>query len=435
VNIAVEDKSSVDKVLTISASQEELAPRFDKAFREYRKKINMPGFRPGQVPVGLVKKRFGKEIESEEINKYIQEVFRDEVVPKYSPVGEPRFEDLKWENGELEVKIEIGVKPEFELKDVSTFKVDKMVHDVTDQEVDDEIKHSLERGGTWKETDGKIDEKCRVTVDAVPLGADGKPRTEDQDTDKDLDLSDDENKDFLKSLKGSKSGDEVKVTLGEKDDAETFLLTVKKVSKLDIPELSEEFVKEATRGEVTTVEDYRSRIKSQIQNYYDQVSGDMLKQEVMDKLIEAHPDIQVPNALLSRFQDAYVDRLKQQQQGQPLPEDFNEEEYRESVKEDAEREARWAFIVDELGKKFDDIEIKEADVDARLSSEAARYGLPVEMVKNFYAQSADQLENLRQNIRTDKLFDRILEQVSLNELGKEAYQDKKKEQRNEKSDS
>ena len=435
MNIAVEDKSSVDKVLTISASREELAPRFDKAFREYRKKINMPGFRPGQMPVGLVKKRFGKEIESEEINKYIQEVFRDEVVPKYNPVGEPRFEDLKWENGELEVKLEIGVKPEFELKDVSTFTVDKMVHDVTEKEVEEELTHSLERGGTWKETKGKIDEKSRVAVDAVPLDKDGKPRSEDQDTDKELDLSEKGNKDFLEALKDSKTGDQVTVTLGEGDDAETFQLTVKKVSKLEIPELNEEFVKEATRGEVATVEDYRSRIKSQIQNYYDQVSGDMLKQEVMDQLIEAHPDIEVPNALLRRFQDAFVDRLKQQQQGRPLPEDFNEEEYRESVKDDAEREARWAFIVEELGKKFDDIEIKEVDVDARLASEAARYGLPVEMVKNFYAQSADQLENLRQNIRTDKLFDRILEQVSLNELDKEAYQEKKKEQRNEKSDS
>ena len=435
MNIAVEDKSNVDKVLTISANREELAPRFEKAFRDYRKKINMPGFRPGQVPVGIVKKRFGMEIESEEINKYIQEVFRDEVVPKFSPVGEPRFQDMKWENDELEVKLEIGVKPEFELKDVSGFTVDKMVHDVTGEEVDEELNHSLERGGTWKETEEEIDEKSRVTVDAVPLDKDGKPREEEQDADKELDLSDEENKEFLDALKGKKAGDEVNVTLGEGDDAETFQLAVKKVQKLETPELNEEFVKEATRGEATTVEDYRSRLKSQIQNYYDQVSNDMLKQEIMEQLIEAHPDIEVPAVLLSRFQDAHVDRFKQQQQGRPLPEDFNEGEYRESIKDDAEREARWAFLVDELGKKFDDIEIKEEDVDARLASEAARYGLPVEMVKNFYAQSGDQLENLRQNIRTDKLFDRILDQVTLNELDKEAYQNKKKEQRNEKSDS
>jgi len=434
VNIAVEDKSNVDKVLTISATREDLNPRFEKAFREYRKKINMPGFRPGQVPVSIVKKRFGKEIESEEINNFIQEVFKEEVVPKFSPVGEPRFEDMKWNDGELEVKLEIGVKPEFELKDIASFKIDKMVHDVTDDEVEEELKHSLERGGTWKESEAKIDENSRVTVDAVPLDKDGEPGDQDQDTDKELDLSDDENKEFQEALKGAKKGDEVKVTLGEGDDAESFQLTVKKVMKLELPELDEEFVKEATKGEVTSVDDYRSRIKSQIQNYYDQVSNDMLKQEIMDQLIEAHPDIEVPAVLLKRFQDAYVDRMKQQQQGQPMPEDFNEEEYRESIKEDAEREARWAFIIEELGKKFDDIEINEEDIDARLASEAARYGLPVEMVKNFYAQSADQLETLRQNIRTDKLFDRILEQVSVNELDKDAYQEKKKEQRNEKSD-
>ncbi len=434
MNIAVEDKSNVDKVLTISATREDLNPRFEKAFREYRKKINMPGFRPGQVPVSIVKKRFGKEIESEEINNFIQEVFKEEVVPKFSPVGEPRFEDMKWNDGELEVKLEIGVKPEFELKDIASFKIDKMVHDVTDDEVEEELKHSLERGGTWKESEAKIDENSRVTVDAVPLDKDGEPGDQDQDTDKELDLSDDENKEFQEALKGAKKGDEVKVTLGEGDDAESFQLTVKKVMKLELPELDEEFVKEATKGEVTSVDDYRSRIKSQIQNYYDQVSNDMLKQEIMDQLIEAHPDIEVPAVLLKRFQDAYVDRMKQQQQGQPMPEDFNEEEYRESIKEDAEREARWAFIIEELGKKFDDIEINEEDIDARLASEAARYGLPVEMVKNFYAQSADQLETLRQNIRTDKLFDRILEQVSVNELDKDAYQEKKKEQRNEKSD-
>ncbi len=434
MNIAVEDKSNVNKILTISATREELDPRFEKAYREYRKKINMPGFRPGQVPLSIVKKRFGKEIESEEINKFIQEVFKDEVVPKFSPIGEPRFENMKWQNGELEVIIEIGVKPEFQLKDIASFKMDKMVHDVTDDEVEEELKHSLERGGTWKETDTKIDENSRVTVDAVPLDEEGEPRTADQDTGKDLDLGDEENKEFLEALKGAETGDEVKVTLGEGDDAETFMLTVRKVMKLEIPELNEEFVKEATKGDVTTVEDYRSRIKSQIQNYYDQVSADMLKQEIMDQLIEAHVDIEVPDVLLSQFQDAYVQRLKQQQQGQPLPEDFNEEEYRESISEDAEREARWAFIVDELGKQFGDIEIREEDVDARLSSEAARYGLPVEMVKNFYAQSPEQLESLRQNIRTDKLFDRILDKISLNELDKEAYQEKKKEERKEKSD-
>jgi len=435
VNISVEDKTKVDKVLTISATKEELEPRFQKAYKEYRKKINMPGFRPGQAPVSIVKKRFGKEIESEEINNYIQEVFRDEVVPKYDPVGEPQFEDMKWENGELEVKIGIGVKPEFEIKELSSFTIDKMVHDVDDDEVEEEVQQSLKRAGSWKETDEPVHEKSRVTVDAVPLDKKGALQEEEKDADKELDLSDDQNKEFRDALKGAKAGDTVTVSLGEGEDQESFQLTVKKVMDLEIPELDEAFVKQATNGEVTSVEDYRSRIKSQIQNYLDQVSGDMVKQEIMDALIDAHPDIEVPDVVLGKFQEALVDRLKQQQQGQPLPDDFDEEAYKESIKDDALREARWAFIIDEFEKKYDDIEITPEDVDERLATEAARYGLPAEMVKNFYAQSGDQLETLRRNIRTDKLFDRIVNEVTLNELSKEAYQEKKKKERNDKSDS
>lgn len=435
MNISVEDKTSVDKLLTITASKNELQPRFEKAYRSYRKKINMPGFRPGQVPVSIVKKRFGKEIESEEINNYIQEVFRDEVVPKYEPVGEPVFEDMKWEDGELEVKIGIGVKPEIELKDISSFEVDKMVHDVTEEEVEQEIEQSLERAAIWKESEEPAGEESKVTVDAVPVDDNGELQEDDKDVDKEIDFNDEQNKEFRDALKGAKTGDSVDVTLGAKDDAEKFRLTVKKVTNREIPEFNEAFVKEATNGEVENTEDYRSRIKSSIQNYYDQVSMDMVKQEVMETLIEAHPGIELPGAVVEKFRDAMVDRMKQQQgQGGQLPEDFDEENYRESIKEDAEREARWAFIIDEIEKKYDDIQITEQDVDARLAGEAARYGLPVDMVKNFYAQSEDQLENLRRNIRTDKLFERIISDIKLNELSKEAYQDKKKKERNEKSE-
>ena len=428
MNISIEDKSRVDKVLTLSATREELEPRFNKALREYRKKINMPGFRPGQMPVSIIKKRFGKEIESEEINNYVQEVFREEVVPKYNPIGEPHFEDLTWENDKLEVRISIGVKPEFELRDIGTFTLDKMVHDVTDEEVEEEVQRSLERGSNMKESENPATEKCRITVDADPLDEKGEVKSSERDENKEIDLSSEENKIFLEALKGKKIGDTVEIELGEEDEKETYRLTVKKVMELEAPELDEDFVREATRGEVTSVDEYRSRIRSQIQNYYDQASVDMLRQDIMEQLIEAHVEMEVPEVVLKSFQSAWLQRFRQQQE-QPLPDDFNEEEYKESIRTDALREARWAFILEELENRYDDLEITSEDVDSRLDSEAARYGLPVEMVKNFYAQSAEQLEKLRQNIRTDKLFDRILEQVEIRELTKEAYQEKKEKER------
>jgi len=148
VDINIQELTAVDKEVIIKANREDLEPNFEKAYKKYRSQINMPGFRPGKVPVGIIKKRFGKEIEAEEINKYVQEVFEKEVVPEHEPIGESQMTDLQWEDDKLEAKFKIGAKPEFELVDLNKITVKKLVHDVTDEEVDEEINRTLQRKET-----------------------------------------------------------------------------------------------------------------------------------------------------------------------------------------------------------------------------------------------------------------------------------------------
>src|SRR5699024_4193334 len=104
----------------------------------------MPGFRPGKVPLKIVQKRFGDEIEQEEISKYVQEVFEEKVVTEHDPVGESQMLDLIWEDDELEAKFKIGARPDFELGELGGMTVDLLVHDVTDDEVEEEIERQLE---------------------------------------------------------------------------------------------------------------------------------------------------------------------------------------------------------------------------------------------------------------------------------------------------
>lgn len=422
MNITVEDISAVDKEIVVKADRKDLEPKFEKAMREYRKKINMPGFRPGQVPIGLVKKRFGKEIEAEEINQYIQEVYTKEIVPNHKPVGEPQLDDFKWENDQLEVKFKIGTQPEFELTDLENVSIDKMVHDVTEEEVDKEVENALERAAKWIETEEPVQKNSRVTIDAMAVDAKGKPVEGDVDTDKELDLSDEQNQPFRDVLTGKKIGDIVPVELGEGGDKATYHLTVKKILRQENPELNNEFVKEATSGQLDSVEKFRSQIKSQIQNYYDESADGMAKQQLMEKLIQAH-DLEVPKVSIKAVQDFFVKRFREEQ-GENMPPDFNEVEYRENMKDKAKEESKWAFILPKLEEKYPDIEITAEDIDQELGKQAARYGLTTEMIKNFYAQSGDQMEKLRQSIRTEKLFDKLFEVVKINELDKEAYNKK-----------
>lgn len=422
MDISVQDLTSVDKEIIISANREDLKPKFDEAYKKYKGQIQMPGFRPGKVPLNIIKKRFGDEIEQEEVSKYVQEVYENKVIPEYEPVGETQMLDLTWENDKLEAKFKIGSAPEFEIVDLSEIEVDRLVHDVTDEEVEEELNRILENQGNWEEVDEEITEKSKVTVDVVHLDDEGEPVEGEKDEDQEIDLRKDEFKEFKDDLLGHKPGDEVDVEVGHDDHTHSFHLIIKKVEKLHKAKLTDEFAKKQTNEEAKNVDEFKSLIKSRIQNYYDQSTDDLFKNDVIDELVDAH-DFEVPEVFLEQVKNQYVQRLAQQSGGE-LPPDFDEEEYKENIKDRALRDAKWSFINNELQEKFDDIEIKPEDVDEYLQMEAARYGVTIDQMRNMFAQNPQQLENLRNSIREDKVFDKLKDEVKINEIDKDEYQEK-----------
>ncbi len=429
MKLSVEELTSVDKEITIKATREDLSEKFDKAYKKYKQQIQMPGFRPGKVPVGLIKKRFGKEIEMEEINSYVEEVYEKEIVPEHEPVGETQMLDMTWENNELEVVFKIGATPEFELKDLKEITIDKMVHDVTDEEVEEEIKRTLQRQGNWEEVDEEITEESRVTVDAVSLDEDGNPIEGEKDEDQKLDLRQDAAADFRKHLVGHKVGDVVEMELGEDEEVDRFEMHVKKVEINHEAELTDEFAKKHSNGNAKNVDEFKSYIKSQMQDYYDQSSDEMFQQDAIAAMAEAHK-FDVPEVMLEQVKNNFVDYAKQQSGGQ-LPPGFDVEEYKENISDQALQQAKWSFISHKLQEKFDDIEIKPEDIDEFIAIEAAKYGATPEQLKSHYAQNPGQLESLRNNIRENKVFDKLTEEVTINELSKDEFR-KKREEENEK---
>ncbi len=422
MEITVNDITSVDKEIVISAQREDLEPNFKEAYKKYRGQINMPGFRPGKVPLKIVRKRFGDEIEREEVNKYVQDVFENEVVPEYDPVGESQMLDLIWEDDELEAKFKIGARPDFELGDLEEVSVDRLVHDVTDEEVQEEIDRQLEQQGNWEVVEEEITEESKVTVDATHLNEEGEPVEEETDEGQVIDLRKEEFAQFKDDLLGHETGDEVDVTLGEGDEADTFRLTIQKVEKLHKAELTDAFAKQQSNEEAKNVDEYKSLVKSRIQDYYDQSADDLFKNDVVDELVDKH-DFEVPEVFVNQVENQYVERVKQQSGGE-LPPSFDEDEYKEEIHDRAVRDAKWFFLNEKLQEKFDDIEIKPEDIDAQLEQQAAQYGVSVDQMRNLFAQNPQQLESLRNNIRENKVFDKLKEIVEVNEIDKETYQQK-----------
>lgn len=421
MDIFVQDINSVDKEIIIKADRKDLEPKFEEAYKKYKKQIQMPGFRPGKVPINIVRQRFGDEIEQEEVGKYVQEVFEKEVVPEYELVGEPEMIDLVWENDELEAIFKVGMRPEFELVDLESITVDQMIHDVSDEDVDQEIERVLEQQGNWEVIDEKITESSRVKVEAIPVNEEGKPDEENK-AEEMIDLNDEESAQFRDELVGHRAGDEVDIEIGHDDHTHSFKLIVKQVEKSHPAKLTDKLAKEQTDGEAKNVDEYKSLVKSRIQDYYDQSSGDLFKNEVIDSLVEAH-EFEVPESFMQQVLNQYVQRI-QQQAGGELPPDFDMEEFKENMQDRARRDAQWFFINEKLQEKFDDIEIKPDDIDAHLSAQAAQYGVTIDQMRNMFAQNPQQLESLRNSIREEKVFDRLKDVVEINKIDKETYQKK-----------
>lgn len=425
MDISVQELTKVDKEITINANREDLSQSFEKAYKKYQGQIQMPGFRPGKTPLGLIKKRFGKEIELEEINTYVQEIYEKEIVPEHEPIGETEMVGMSWEDDKLEVTFKVGVKPVFELKEIEKIKIDKMVHDITEKEVEEEIERSLERQGNWEEAEGVITEEYRVTVDAISLDEDGKPVEGEKDENQKLDLRQEGAKDFKDHLVGKKVGDVVKMELSEEGADDRFELHVKKIEKMSKAELNDEFAKEQSNGEAKNIEELKSFIKSRMQDYYDQSSNDMFRQDAIDEITNAH-NFDVPEVLKAQVLNSYVEYAKQQSGGE-LPQEFDIEGYKVKMDDQAQKEAKWAFISEKLQEKFEDIEIKPEDIEAFIAVEAAKFGATADQLKSYYAQNPSMLENMRTSIRENKVFDKLSEVVKINELSKEEFRLKREE--------
>ncbi len=421
MNISVKELSPVDREITITADRNDLSGHFEKAYRRYRKMVNIPGFRPGQVPVGMIKRRFGKEIEAEEVQKYLTDLYNNEIIPKHQPIGEPEFSEVKWENDQLEAELKIGIKPEFEPIEPEDITVDMLVHDVTDEDVDEEIEHLLSHEAQWVEVDETSGEKSRVTFDATALDEQGNPKGEDTDENQTANLDAIQDDKLKAALIGKKIGETIDTDLGAGDAPERFRILIKKIENKETPVLTEEIIKKHSNGEAEDEDGFRGYMKSRIQDYYDQMARQLAQQQIRDEYVKKQ-DFEVPQTLIDNILNGYINQVRQRYADQ-LPPDFDPEKYREENRERAVGEARWFFISEKLENNYD-IQVEESDIDQYLEEEAKRYGMEAGNLKQIYAGAGDMLEQLRLNIRGDKLMKKLLDEVSLNEMDKEAFQKK-----------
>ena len=326
MNITQEKIDEVNAVLKIQLKPEDYKGPLDESIKNYSKKINLPGFRPGKVPAGMVRKMYGKALLADELNRIVSEsvdkYIQDQNISLIGgplPKSENDF-DLDWENpSDFEFAFEMGLSPEINLTLPPAEKFTYYDIIVKDEIIDEEIDRLRKQFGEYGIPE-ITDVNCSVYVQVKELDDAGQIK-EGGLTNKAYLLIEKVTDDAVKNqFTGKKIGDavdcnpvtaidnkqEVKYLLGlkEKDILEynhNFRFTIEQIHKVEKAEINEKLFDEVYgEGKVKTEEEFRAKIRAEIAQSYQTESDYKLKHDLEDYFLNT-TSINLPDEFLKRW--------------------------------------------------------------------------------------------------------------------------------------
>jgi trigger factor len=151
----------------------------------------------------------------------------------------------------------------------------------------------------------------------------------------------------------------------------------------------------------------------------------MVQSEVIDKMLELHP-VPVPESVIETYLDSFVNQVKQENDGE-LPEDFDEEHFRQRNRRDAENQGRWMLIRDTVIEE-EGIEVSDEDIQAFFEEQAEGDDeVSVQQIEQFYRQMPQMMDRVKQQILSDKVYDLLLDRFDVQSMSREEFEEQMQE--------
>lgn len=416
MEVSIVDISDVEKEIQIQASATELAPHFEEAYKRYQPKIEIRGFRKGKAPLDLVKKIHGESIEYNSLDTIASDFYRQAVEERnIKPIGEPVIVDLNYKRGEnLSFKIKYEIKPAIELKEYKNLPIEKLVHQITEKEIRDEILRLRKANSTLEDVQTATDNEHIVTADIQQLDEGGTPLIGKKTADAKLYLDDETLFPEIKNaLQNVSVGAKVKVTIDHTHEdhkhTDHLEISVKKIEKANLPEFNDEFVKKVTKEKVGTVTEFEQKLREDLDQYWNDRTARRLEDAVIREIVQRHP-MTVPESLVKGIQDSLIEDLKSRYPNKKLPAGFDEVKFRESNHAYAVFQAQW-FLIRERIIEVEKITAEDADLQKQAETDAPNVGIDKERLFKFYQSSAQ----IKERIVSEKLIEFLKTHQSVTE--------------------
>ena len=397
MNVTVERVEN-EATLKITAPAAEVNAGYKKAVQKIADQANIPGFRKGKAPRAIIEMHYGKEAVKQEAfeivaNKAYSEALDQE---KLIPVSDPKVEESTFEEGkDMELTIKVTLKPEPELGEYKGRHVEKKEVEVTDEQVDAQIKDMMGRDAKMVVAEeGAVIEKGDFAIIDFAGTVDGEPFSGGEGKGYPLEVgSNSFIPGFEDQLVGLSKGDstDVEVTFPEdyfvKDLAgkeAIFKVNIQDVKRKELPELNDEYV--ASKTDFKTVEELRANYKERMQKAAEANAKAEYEHELID-LAVANAKFSVPEIMIEDKISQMVDEMKMSLESRKMSLDMYMQytgldmaKIRENQRPVAEENVKTDLVLDAIAKA-EDIQVDMADVDAEIAAISAQHGASPEEVK------------------------------------------------------
>ena len=438
MQVTSEAVSGVARRLNVSVPTSRVNEQFEARLKRTAKTAKINGFRPGKVPLNVVRREYGAGIYQEVVNDVIRDtVFEAIQQEKINAVGMPNIDKVENKDDALVYQATVEVYPEVEVNAFDALEIERKKSEVNDKDVDQMIENLQKQRASWTETKGMAKKDMQVTFDFEGT-VDGEKFEGGTAEDFKLVLGSGRMiPGFEDGIVGMKKGEEkvIDVTFPEDYQAENlagkaaqFKITVKLVEKQKLPEIDAEFLKIFGLTEEEGVDKLKADVRKNMEREVRNGLRNQVKQAAFDALVAAN-EIEVPASMVAQEIDRQRQQMIQQftqQFGAQGAGAFDSSMLPDELfKEQAEKSVKLGVLVSKVLADAK-LEVDQARVEAYIDDMASSYEDPTEVVE-YFKNDKQQRAQIEAVVLEDQVVDHILAAAKVNDVPV-SYEDLLKEQ-------
>jgi trigger factor len=413
ISSEVERISNCKVKLTVKIEESDLEPIRQEEIKKIRREVQIPGFRKGKAPLGLIMRQYKDMIEAYTVDSALNKYFpQAEEENGLTIVGTPELKKVdRDDDNNLVAAIEAETYPEVEIKKVNGLEVTRDKYVITDKAIEDTIDRlRREKAEVVTVEDAPAEEGMILVADMQELDEKGEEIEGKKYNDIEIRLGEGKfDPELEKQLVGVKTDEEREITKVYPDDfpqkdyagkKEVFKVHIKKIQKEILPELTEEFIEELNLN-VKTPEELRKLTREQMENQYKSESEKRFNDDITMLLLQENP-FDVPDVLVDNYLDYVVKDVKSKNP------QIKEDEIREYYRADALNALKWRYFSDQYAKD-NDIKVDDSDMEKFYEE------LKDEKMVKLYKSDSRYEDAVKEDILNKKIYDSIVSELKVEE--------------------